>query len=64
MRLPALCAVLLLATGAAAIEVASAAGFELPPLAQPASAEHHVGKVIWVDLVTPDLDRAKRLMAP
>jgi predicted enzyme related to lactoylglutathione lyase len=60
VRLPALCAVVLLATSAAAIEMASAAGFELPPLAQPASAEHHVGKVIWVDLVTPDLDRAKQ----
>ena len=33
---------------------------ELPPLVEPASAEHHVGKVIWVDLVTPDLAGAKR----
>jgi predicted enzyme related to lactoylglutathione lyase len=34
--------------------------FELPPLNSPASTEHHVGKVIWVDLVTPDLDAAER----
>ncbi len=32
----------------------------LPPLTQPASGEHHVGKVVWADLVTPDLDGAKR----
>src|ERR1700677_4237626 len=31
----------------------------LPPLTQPASGEHHVGKVIWVDLVTPDIEAAK-----
>ena len=34
--------------------------FELPPLVEPASAEHHVGKVIWADLVTPDLATSKR----
>jgi predicted enzyme related to lactoylglutathione lyase len=34
--------------------------FELPPLVEPANAEHHVGKVIWVDLVTPDLAAAKQ----
>src|SRR5664280_2523329 len=34
--------------------------FELPPLVEPASAEHHVGKVIWADLATPDLASAKR----
>ncbi len=33
---------------------------ELPPLVVPANAEHHVGKVIWADLATPDLDGAKR----
>lgn len=33
---------------------------ELPPLVEPASAEHHVGKVVWVDLVTPDLAGAKQ----
>jgi len=39
---------------------AHAAGIVLPPLVQPASTEHHAGKVIWVDLVTPDLAAAKR----
>lgn len=37
-----------------------AASFELPPLNTPASTEHHVGKVIWVELVTPDLAAAER----
>jgi uncharacterized protein len=32
---------------------------ELPPLVSPATTEHHVGKVIWADLVTPDLAAAK-----
>ncbi len=39
---------------------APAAPFELPPLIQPASREHHVGKIIWMDLVTPDAEAAKR----
>jgi predicted enzyme related to lactoylglutathione lyase len=37
-----------------------AASFELPPLNTPASTEHHVGKVVWADLVTPDLAAAER----
>ena len=52
-----LCAVLLVATCVATV---MAAPFELPPLVQPATAEHHVGKVIWVELVTPDLAGAKQ----
>jgi uncharacterized protein len=32
-----------------------AESFELPPINSPASTEHHVGKVVWADLVTPDL---------
>jgi len=32
---------------------------ELPPIVEPASGEHHVGKVIWADLATPDLAAAK-----
>jgi predicted enzyme related to lactoylglutathione lyase len=39
---------------------AAAATFVLPPLIQPASGEHHEGKVIWADLVTPDVAAAKR----
>jgi predicted enzyme related to lactoylglutathione lyase len=37
-----------------------AASFELPPLNAPATTEHHVGKVVWADLVTPDLAAAER----
>jgi uncharacterized protein len=36
-----------------------AACFELPPLNTPASTEHHVGKMVWADLVTPDLGAAE-----
>jgi predicted enzyme related to lactoylglutathione lyase len=32
----------------------------LPPLVVPASQEHHVGKVVWLQLLTPDLAVAKR----
>jgi predicted enzyme related to lactoylglutathione lyase len=42
------------------LTAAAAASFELPPLVQPASGEQHPGKVIWADLVTPDLAGAKR----
>jgi uncharacterized protein len=42
------------------LSTSRAASFELPPLNTPASTEHHVGKVIWVDLVTPDLAAAER----
>jgi uncharacterized protein len=39
---------------------AAAFTFVLPPLLQPASSERHAGKVIWVELVTPDIAGAKR----
>jgi predicted enzyme related to lactoylglutathione lyase len=45
---------------AACVATVLAAPNELPPLVEPATAEHHVGKVVWVDLVTPDLDSAKK----
>ncbi len=35
----------------------------LPALVEPASQEHHVGKVIFVELVTPDLAAAKKFYA-
>lgn len=38
---------------------APAPGVELPPLLQPASTEIHPGKMIWADLVTPDLQQAE-----
>jgi hypothetical protein len=43
----------------ATVNAAPGAAVILPPLTQPASGEHHVGKVIWVDLVTPDIEAAK-----
>ena len=56
-----LCAALLYAAAPAAVVHARVGtALILPPLTQPASDEHHVGKVIWADLVTPDLDGAKR----
>ncbi|HEY6451427.1 MAG TPA: VOC family protein [Steroidobacteraceae bacterium] len=62
VRLPALCA-LLLVSGAPVLEAAPAANIQLPPLVQPASGEHHLGKVIWLDLVTPDLHQAEQFYA-
>ena len=50
---------------AALLSVASAGPImatlpQLPALVEPASQEHHVGKVIFVELVTPDLAAAKQ----
>jgi predicted enzyme related to lactoylglutathione lyase len=45
------------------VSSARAASFELPALNSPASTEHHVGKVVWADLVTPDLASAERFYA-
>jgi predicted enzyme related to lactoylglutathione lyase len=50
----------LLYAAAAAVQAAPGAAVVLPALTQPASGEHHVGKVVWADLVTPDLDAARR----
>lgn len=50
-------ALLLCAAGSATL---TAAPLELPPIGEPGSSEHHVGKVIWADLVTPDLAAAER----
>jgi predicted enzyme related to lactoylglutathione lyase len=33
--------------------------FDLPPIGDPANAEHHPGKIVWADLVTPDLAGAE-----
>jgi len=37
-----------------------AAPIQLPAIVEPASQEHHVGKLIFVELVTPDLATAKQ----
>jgi uncharacterized protein len=55
-----LCAALLYAAAITAVHAALGAAVVLPPLTQPASGQHHVGKVVWADLVTPDLEGAKR----
>lgn len=48
---------------AACVAPLAAAPSQLPPIVQPASSEHHTGKVIWVDLVTPNLATAEHFYA-
>ncbi len=55
-----ICALALLFLGTGVVAAAPAADIQLPALVQPASGEHHVGKVVWLDLVTPDLNQAKQ----
>jgi uncharacterized protein len=43
--------------------LARGADFQLPALNSPPSGEHHVGKMIWADLVTPDLAAAEKFYA-
>jgi uncharacterized protein len=45
---------------AACLSTAYAAEFELPALNTPPSSEHHSGKIVWADLVTPDLAAAEK----
>ena len=40
-----------------------AAPIQLPAIVEPASQEHHVGKLIFVELVTPDLAATKQFYA-
>jgi uncharacterized protein len=49
--------------GVAAAVPVSAAPPQLPAIVQPASQEHHVGKVVFVELVTPDLAAAMQFYA-
>ncbi len=58
--LPGLLAALFCVAGVAPIMAAPPL---LPPVVDPASQEHHVGKVILVELVTPDLAAAKQFYA-
>jgi predicted enzyme related to lactoylglutathione lyase len=56
--------VVFLGAGTAAVFAAPPAQLPpLPPLVQPPTSEHHVGKVIWVDLVTPNLAAAEHFYA-
>ncbi len=45
---------------ASGVMPATAAPAQVPPLVEPAGAEHHVGKVVFEELVTPDLAAAKQ----
>jgi predicted enzyme related to lactoylglutathione lyase len=49
-----------LLASAGSLSTLSAAPLELPALNSPASTEHHIGKVIWNELVTPDVAAAER----
>jgi uncharacterized protein len=46
--------------GIASVVPLAAAPLHLPPVTSPVSEEHHVGKLIFFELVTPDLGVAKR----
>ena len=52
-----------LALCAACVGSAMAGSFDPPPIADQPSTEHHVGKVIWAELVTPDLAGSERFYA-
>lgn len=49
--------------GVAGAAPVMASPLQLPAIIEPASQEHHVGKVIFVELVTPDLAAAKLFYA-
>jgi predicted enzyme related to lactoylglutathione lyase len=53
-------ALLLIGLAATAAPAGGTAAVELPPLITPPSTEHHVGKMIWADLLTPDLQAAEQ----
>lgn len=53
-------AVLATSLSAACVAPAVAEQLRLPALVEPASQEHHVGKVIFLELVTPDIAAAKQ----
>lgn len=54
---------LALLLGVACAAPVMAAPIQLPAIVEPASQEHHVGKIIFVELVTPDLAAAKKFYA-
>jgi uncharacterized protein len=49
--------------GVGSMTNATAAGFEPPPIAAQSGSEHHSGKVIWAELVTPNLSEAEHFYA-
>ena len=50
-------------SGAACVAPAIAAPEHVPPLVEPRGQEHHVGKVVFEELVTPDLAASKLFYA-
>jgi uncharacterized protein len=56
----ALAACALCAASLAAGAAIAADSFQLPAIGDAANIEHHAGKMIWTDLVTPDLAAAER----
>ena len=52
--------ILILVALAGACALSQAATFDLPALNAPPSTEHHEGKIVWADLVTPDLAVAEK----
>ncbi len=58
-----LMAVVCVALLAPGIARAAAPSFTMPPICNPASQDHHPGKVVFVQLVTPDLKDAERFYA-
>ncbi|MDJ0848520.1 MAG: VOC family protein [Myxococcota bacterium] len=61
MRILAVSALLLVCGSAGAQDVESLP--PLPPLAQPETNRHLPGKIVWADLFTNDVDRARRFYA-
>ncbi len=61
MRMLAVSALLFVCGSAGAQDVESLP--TLPPLADPATNQHLPGKIVWADLFTSDVDRARRFYA-
>jgi predicted enzyme related to lactoylglutathione lyase len=47
-------------TSVATVQAASLQSLALPPLTATATGEHHPGKIVWLELVTPDLAVSER----
>ncbi len=54
---------LVILLGVACAVPVMAAPIQVPAIVEPASQEHHVGKLIFIELVTPDLAVAKKFYA-
>jgi hypothetical protein len=59
-RRPGLISLIVAALILGSAALARGADFQLPALNSPASSEHHPGKMVWADLITPDLAAAEK----